>query len=104
VVAEAMAMGCPVVVTPEVGLAHLVEESGAGVVTSNEPRQLARIVTNLLADSPLRQELGCQGREAARSHLSWDSIGGPMHELYARVMHRGSPGGVGVAGPEPGRI
>ena len=36
-VLEAMAVGTPVVVTPEVGLAAEVERSGAGVVTPNDP-------------------------------------------------------------------
>src|SRR6202012_5981867 len=58
VVAEAMGVGCPVIVTPEVGLARFVESVGAGIVTSNEPARLAEAVNSLLADPARRRELG----------------------------------------------
>ena len=34
---EAMAVGCPVIVTPEVGLASIVQEAGCGVIADGEP-------------------------------------------------------------------
>src|SRR5262249_53609574 len=40
VILEAMAAGCPVLVTPEVGLASVVHEVGCGVVTAGEPANL----------------------------------------------------------------
>jgi glycosyltransferase involved in cell wall biosynthesis len=42
VILEAMAAGCPVVVTPEVGLAGVVRASGAGLVVPGNPERLAR--------------------------------------------------------------
>ena len=86
VVAEAMGVGCPVIVTPEVGLARLVEKSGAGLVIGNEPVKLAEAVNGLLADEPRRRELGRRGREAARSQLSWSAVIGQMEQLYIRAI------------------
>src|ERR1700722_19074262 len=74
VVAEAMAMGCPVVVSREVGIAALVEAEGAGVVTSCEPAELAATVRRLLADPDARREFGRRGKLAARAKLSWDGV------------------------------
>jgi glycosyltransferase involved in cell wall biosynthesis len=90
VVAEAMAMGCPVVVTPEVGLARFVETAGAGIVTSNEPVSLAEVVNGLLADPARRRELGDRGREAARAQLSWSAVIAQMEQLYFRAIDRGT--------------
>ena len=95
VVAEAMSAGCPVVVTPEVGLAELVSSSGAGVVCEGEPKVLAAAITKLMDDAPRRRLMGERGRYAARRLLSWESIAGRMEQLYlglraARVAERRS--------------
>ncbi len=89
VVAEAMAMACPVVVSPEVGIASLVSAEGAGVVTDCEPPQLAAAVAGLLADPARRRELGRRGREAAHARLSWTSVAERMEDMYGRI-ERGS--------------
>jgi glycosyltransferase involved in cell wall biosynthesis len=85
VVAEAMAMGCPVVVTPEVGLARLVRESGAGIVTDGSPQRLAETIRTLMHDSAARRLMGDRGRAAARQQLSWESAAGRMEALYRDV-------------------
>jgi glycosyltransferase involved in cell wall biosynthesis len=85
VVAEAMAMGCPVIVTPEVGLARLVQESGAGIVVDGDPRILAETVRTLLPDSARRRMMGERGRFTARRQLSWESAAGRMESLYWEI-------------------
>ena len=81
VVLEAMAAGCPVVVTPEVGLAAAVRESGAGMVAPGTPAELAEAMKTLLADESLRARMGAAGREAARGY-SWTAIAEKMDEVY----------------------
>jgi glycosyltransferase involved in cell wall biosynthesis len=88
VVAEAMAMGCPVVVSPEVGIAALVKAEGAGIVTCCDPLQLAAAIKALLSDSRAARELGRRGRLAVHARLSWDAIAGQTEELYRRVISR----------------
>ena len=85
VVAEAMAMGCPVVVTPEVGLASLVRECGAGVVTEGVPAKLAETIRSLLHDSATRRLMGERGRATARQVLSWESAASRMEVHYREV-------------------
>jgi glycosyltransferase involved in cell wall biosynthesis len=86
VVAEAMAVGCPVVVTPEVGLASLVRESGAGVVVDGEPRKLAAAVRTLLEEPTNRRIMGERGWFTARRHLSCDSAATRMESLYEEII------------------
>jgi glycosyltransferase involved in cell wall biosynthesis len=84
VVAEAMAMGCPVLITPEVGLASLVRDSGAGLVIDGAPRAVADAVQSVLMDSVKRRNMSERGRAAARS-LSWKSVAGDMQDAYYRI-------------------
>jgi glycosyltransferase involved in cell wall biosynthesis len=87
VVAEAMAMGCPVVVTPEVGLAGLVGASGAGVVVNGEPKILAEAIRNLMRqDSADRRAMGERGRLTAREQLSWESVASRMETFYRDIL------------------
>jgi glycosyltransferase involved in cell wall biosynthesis len=85
VVAEAMAMGCPVIVTPEVGLASLVRETGAGIVVDGAPRILAEAIRTLLQDSAQRRLMGERGRFTARRKLSWEAAVVRMETLYGEI-------------------
>ena len=86
VVAEAMAMGCPVIVTPDVGAGELVAQAGAGVISSGEPAQLAEAVRRLLADPGARRCQGQAGREFARAQLSWEGIARRTCEMYRDAL------------------
>jgi glycosyltransferase involved in cell wall biosynthesis len=88
VVAEAMAMGCPTVVTPEVGIAPLLESTGAGRVVSGAPEELAAAIGQLLADPAARREMGRRGAEAARDRLSWPGIATEAERLYREVLRQ----------------
>jgi glycosyltransferase involved in cell wall biosynthesis len=86
VVAEAMAMACPVLVTPEVGAARLVQETGAGVVVEGDPQRLAEAISQLAADEPRRRAMGERGRAAVQKHLSWASAAGEMETVYQDIL------------------
>ena len=86
VVAEAMAVACPVVVTKEVGLASLVLETGAGVVVDGEPALLARAINELHSDEVRRKRLGAAGRQAVSERLSWDAVAAQLTAVYRSVI------------------
>lgn len=86
VVAEAMAMGCPVIVTPEVGLAQLIKESGCGLVADGNPRHFARAIQSLIDSPELRRAMGERGRAAALEHLGSDSVAGEMESIYRAII------------------
>jgi glycosyltransferase involved in cell wall biosynthesis len=92
VVLEAMAAGRPVIVTPEVGVAGLVEESGAGLVVSGGAEPLGAAMMALMLDARRGDEMGLRGRETAR-RFSWESVAEQMERVYdevagaARITH-----------------
>jgi glycosyltransferase involved in cell wall biosynthesis len=101
-VAEAMAMGCPAVVSEAAGIASLIAAERAGVVTSCEPPQLAQVIAALLTDPARRRELGERGREAAHARLSWEAVAGQMEALYRSSVEGAAPRQAPSSGSRPG--
>ena len=86
VVLEAMAAGCPAVVTEEVGLADVVRSSGAGVVTGGTPEALGIALQRLTADAEARRAMGEKGRRIVATDYSWDSVASRMEALYGNIL------------------
>ena len=84
-VLEAMAAGCPVAVTPEVGLAATVRETGAGLVVDGDPVRLGEALRDLLADAARREEMGCRGARAAADRFGWPAVAREMETTYRRL-------------------
>lgn len=87
VVLEAMAVGRPVVVTPQVGLAAIVNETGCGLVVEGTPKDIAAAVNKLLESPELRYKMGDLGREAAREKFNWESIAINMIKAYEKIVN-----------------
>ena len=81
VVLEALARGCPALVTPEVGAAEVVRASGGGVVAEGDPKTLARALGALI-ENPLRLEIGQQGQRHVAVHFTWNGVAERMETLY----------------------
>ena len=88
-VVEAMAAGCPVVVTPEVGAADLVEAAKCGAVLPAD--NLAAGIRLLLGDTDRLAAMGLAGRDWVEQNLSWSSIAASMLEQYARMRSTACP-------------
>jgi len=86
VVLEALARRCPVVVTPEVGLAGFVQEAGAGLVAAGDPKPLAAAIRKLLADPARREQMGAAGEQAVREQFAWEAVAEQMEAAYQRMM------------------
>ena len=86
VVLEAMSVGCPVVVTPEVGLAPIVNKANAGLVVEGEPEKLAAGINVLLKDGDKRRQMGEAGRRIAQEQFSWDAIAKRMERVYEECV------------------
>lgn len=85
-VLEAMLMGCPVVVTPEVGLAEAIAESETGLVVAGDPTSLGREIRELLSDAGRRQRMGVNGRRLASTRYSWRRVAGQMADKYETII------------------
>ena len=79
---EAMQHGVPVVVTPEVGAADIVRQSGAGFVVAGDREPLGGAIRRLLEDASLARVMGEAGQRHVTAHYGWSAIAGQMEELY----------------------
>jgi glycosyltransferase involved in cell wall biosynthesis len=95
VVLEAMAVGCAVIVTPEVGMASVVDEGGCGVVTSGDPTKFGLEMQRLLEDRKRCESMGRAGRRVVETKYIWPAIGVQMVNLYSQILM--SPGGASRA-------
>jgi glycosyltransferase involved in cell wall biosynthesis len=83
---EAMRRGVPVLVTPEVGIADLVRQSGGGIVAVGEPDAIAGGLNRLLADRAASREMGASGQAYAKARYDRASVAARMEELYGDVL------------------
>jgi glycosyltransferase involved in cell wall biosynthesis len=81
-----MAAQCPVIVTPEVGLAKIIHDVGCGVVASGDPEIFGLEIRRLLADDERRRSMGDAGRRTVEARYSWNIIGAQILELYANIV------------------
>ena len=84
-VLEAMLRGVPVIVTPEVGAADIVRESGGGLVVAGDPIPLGSAICRLTADADLALSMGEAGQRHAMANCSWTKIAAEMEGLYASL-------------------
>ncbi|MBI3315571.1 MAG: glycosyltransferase, partial [Candidatus Omnitrophica bacterium] len=85
---EAMAAGCPVVVTPEVGVADVVRTSGAGLVAAGDPEKLAWALNQLIGDPKSRDRMGEAGRRVVREKFTWERVALQMADVYRSVLKK----------------
>jgi len=86
VVAEAMARGCPVVISDRVQSCDHVLASGAGRVIPLEIDSFASAMAELLEDEPTRTKMSRSGPPYARAELDWDSIATKIAEMYRACL------------------
>ncbi len=86
VVLEAMATGCPVVVTPEMGVADLVRESGAGIVVNGDPASLAAGIARLLSEPESLRNMAERGKAMVAQRYGWDTVAQQMEDVYRECV------------------
>jgi glycosyltransferase involved in cell wall biosynthesis len=84
-VVEAMAAGCPVVVSSQVNLAADITDAAAGVVTSLSTDDIARAVDSLLQSSEARARLGARATTFA-AQFDWAIVAPALAQRYRRVV------------------
>ena len=87
-VLEAMSMECPVAVTPEVGLAGIVERAGAGIVIPGDPGKMAESIAALLANTAEAQRMGRNGRALVEARFAWEDVAAATENLYRQITGR----------------
>ena len=89
VVAEALACGTPVIVSPQVAMATLVADSGAGLVCDSSPAKLAAGLERALARPAERMRQAA--RNLAQTKLAWSAIARDLQNAYAGILRTPEP-------------
>ena len=82
---EAMGAGLPLILAPGCNLPQ-ASERGAALEVPPQPRPLADALQRLLADAPLRAQMGCQGRALVRESFTWDAIALRYEAVYRALL------------------
>jgi glycosyltransferase involved in cell wall biosynthesis len=85
-VLEAMRRRIAVVVTPEVGAAEIVRDSGGGFVAPGEAQPLGNAIQRLAADRHAAQSMGEAGERHVLMHYTWAKVAAEMEALYADLI------------------
>jgi glycosyltransferase involved in cell wall biosynthesis len=82
---EAMRRGLPVLATPDVGMAEIVRQCGAGSVVAPTPAAIALALATMFGDPEACQRQGEAGRRHVVSHYGWPAIAARMAVLYRSI-------------------
>lgn len=83
---EALAYGCPVIVSDNVGIHRELERSEAGLVTHCRVADLAAALARLLSDAPLRERLRRNGKRLVERLFSAEAVSGELFRTYEAVL------------------
>ncbi|XPM55966.2 MAG: hormogonium polysaccharide biosynthesis glycosyltransferase HpsP [Leptolyngbya sp. IPPAS B-1204] len=87
-VAEAMALGVPVIVSDQVHIWQEIAQAEAGWICTCEVDFLIQQLRFALADPANRIERGAKAQTHALTHYSWQAIGQQMIQVYKSVLDR----------------
>jgi glycosyltransferase involved in cell wall biosynthesis len=87
-VIEAMAAGCPVVVSEHVGLKEEIRRCGAGSITPLDSEAIARAIDGWLEDAAARHEAGARARACALRDFDWSEIAARWQRRYSQMLGR----------------
>lgn len=87
VIAEAMSMNLPVVISHNVGIHDYVKSYDAGLVIDNDnPELIANQICELLDDPNRMNQMGKNGRYLCENEFSWDKIALKTEEYYQELI------------------
>jgi glycosyltransferase involved in cell wall biosynthesis len=84
-VLEALQRGIPAIVTPEVGAAEVVTQSGGGLAVDGAAEPLGAAIASLIDDPARAAAMGEVGRQYVRRHYGSPNVASRMEALYEEV-------------------
>ncbi len=87
-IAEAMACGVPVLVSPQVNLADTIESFKCGWVAELNDGALSDALAAAMGNGGERVIRGAAGRELASHRFSWSAIAGDLSRVYASTINQ----------------
>lgn len=85
-VAEAMACGVPVLVSPHVNLADEIRTTGAGWIVNLRRADLRQTLEEALAGEGQRAACGAAGRELIHARFRWAGVATRLSQLYHSII------------------
>lgn len=85
-VLEAMAVGLPVVVTPGVALASVVEQNQLGHVTELDAAAIATSLQHCLNHPQTTKEMGERARQLVRQQYNWERNASNLTKVYTAIF------------------
>lgn len=87
-VLEAMAAGCPVIVTAAVGLSSIVGASECGIVCDDTSAALSTAMRHIATDKKLAAAMGVRGQRVVEKGFLWSTVAARMGDVYAQIAHQ----------------
>jgi glycosyltransferase involved in cell wall biosynthesis len=87
-VAEAMAVGLPVIITPGVQIAPEIAEAKAGLIVEGEVDAVADATLELLLSPELRHKLGENGKRLVSRRYCWSAIAQNLSFVYSALLQK----------------
>lgn len=87
-VAEAMAAGCPVIISNQVNIHAEVSAARAGKVIHCDSEDLFLTINKLIDDEATLQQMAANGRELVRRKYSWDLIVQETISMYQHCLQQ----------------
>ncbi len=87
-VAEAMAAGLAVIITPGIQISPEVAAAQAGLVVEGTLETLAEAIALLLKSPNLRQQQGDNGKQLVKQQYSWEAIAQNLTSVYHTIIER----------------
>jgi glycosyltransferase involved in cell wall biosynthesis len=89
VIVQAMAMGLPVIATPNTGAEELIEHGVNGfIVPARDPAAAAERIQQLADDDALRRRMGESARARVTERFNWTHYGNRARAHYMRIMNQ----------------
>jgi glycosyltransferase involved in cell wall biosynthesis len=88
VVLEALAHGRPALMTPEVGVAGIVQDFGAGVVANGTPEVFGQALAGLASRRAETEAMGRRGLALVEAQFGWQAVAARMEAVYERARDR----------------
>jgi len=86
-VIEALAAGCPVILSDQVALHRQTTAAGVGATVPLDVNTLASTLTHWLTHPDVRHAAAAKAKPWVQSHFDWDTIAVSWSERYHRLLH-----------------
>lgn len=87
-VAEALANGLPVIITPDIQIAPEISQANAGLIVPGEEAAIANAIAHLLATPEQRYQLSENGKNLVKERYSWQAIACQLAEVYRTIIDK----------------